>query len=348
MKVLVVGHGLAGANIAWECHKRQFDVTIVDNYQKYAASSAAAGLMNPITGRKFNKTWLAEKIFPFANERYRELEEAYAASFLKETIIIRVLTDTASENNWMVSSKDSYSGKIMKWERHPEKYHIDMKGVQSIGLTDNCMLLDIPTFLQVSRKFYQEKGLIKEKEFDYQELACVDDGIIYQSVKYDKVIFCEGYQAINNPYFPKEVFELAKGEALIIHAPELKMEYPTKHHLFFSPLSNGHYWIGSTYEWDTLNPDPSEKKRVNLETELQKILKVPYKVIKHLSGIRPTTRDRRPIIGSSKKHSSIYFFNGLGTKGSSLAPFFSNHLLEHLEGHTALMPEVDAQRTIAK
>lgn len=346
MKVLIVGHGLAGANVAWECYHRQIDFTIVDNYQKHASSAVAAGLMNPITGRKFNKTWLAEEIFPFAKLRYSALEQAYDSHFLQETNILRVLTDTASENNWMVSSKESYSNEIMEWERDPSKYQVDMKGAQSLGVTSACMLLDIPTFLQASKKFYEEKGLMKEEEFDYQELELKDEGVMYRSVRYDCILFCEGYQAIKNPYFPKEAFELAKGEAMIISAPKLRMKYPTKYHLFFSPLTEGQFWIGSTYEWDTLDPNPTTKKREQLEAELQKIIKVPYEIVKHLSGIRPTTRDRRPIIGCSKQDQRMCFFNGLGTKGSSLAPYFSNHFMEHLMNQTPLMPEVDAQRKI--
>ena len=344
MRILVVGHGLAGANIAWQCFQRKFDFTIIDNHQIHSSSIVAAGLMNPITGRKFNKTWLAEAIFPFAKNAYRQMEQLYNATFLKETHILRALKDTASENNWMVSSKEDYYKDIMTWEHDPLKFGFEMNGIKSIGVTHNCMLLDIPSFLTASRVFYQSLRKMREENFEYQELLFERDGLKYRSEYYDKVIFCEGYQAINNPYFPQGAFELAKGEALIINSTALHMDYPLKHHVFFSPLGNDDFWIGSTYEWDTLDPQTSENKRVALQATLDKILNVPYQLKSHLAGIRPTTRDRRPIIGASSEHTAIQFFNGLGTKGSSLAPFFANRLMEYNENGKELMSEISPYR----
>ena len=46
--------------------------------------------------------------------------------------------------------------------------------------------------------------------------------------------------------------------------------------------------------------------------------------------MRPSTEDRRPIIGTSKTHSNIHILNGLGSRGVLLAPYFSRCLTRNI------------------
>jgi glycine/D-amino acid oxidase-like deaminating enzyme len=74
------------------------------------------------------------------------------------------------------------------------------------------------------------------------------------------------------------------------------------------------------------------------------VLTVPYEIIKHEAGIRPTVNDRRPILGIHPEHPRLAVFNGLGTKGVMLAPYFANQLIDHLEKEQTIDPEVDLSR----
>lgn len=53
-------------------------------------------------------------------------------------------------------------------------------------------------------------------------------------------------------------------------------------------------------------------------------MKIPYNVVEHKAGVRPSVSDRRPVLGPCKDYEQLVVFNGLGTKGVSLAPFFQN------------------------
>jgi glycine/D-amino acid oxidase-like deaminating enzyme len=61
-------------------------------------------------------------------------------------------------------------------------------------------------------------------------------------------------------------------------------------------------------------------------------------------GIRPTTIDRRPIIGCHPLYKNLVIFNGLGTKGVSLAPYFSAQVAQWLEGKGEILKEVNIKR----
>ena len=71
---------------------------------------------------------------------------------------------------------------------------------------------------------------------------------------------------------------------------------------------------------------------------------VPYEVIEHSAGIRPTTIDRRPIIGSHPNYKNIYVFNGLGSRGILLAPTLSCWLYNHIYKRSLISKEVDIKR----
>ncbi|MEL7021711.1 MAG: hypothetical protein AAGK47_08885, partial [Bacteroidota bacterium] len=59
---------------------------------------------------------------------------------------------------------------------------------------------------------------------------------------------------------------------------------------------------------------------------------------------RPTVKDRRPFLGKHPDFSRLAIFNGLGTKGASLGPYFAQQMTNHLLQQTALEPDVDITR----
>ncbi len=75
------------------------------------------------------------------------------------------------------------------------------------------------------------------------------------------------------------------------------------------------------------------------------MLAAPFEIIGHVAGVRPAVKDRRPYIGASKKHSNLFIFNGLGTKGALLAPYWAEHLAEHLMLGKPLDAAVDTRRS---
>jgi glycine/D-amino acid oxidase-like deaminating enzyme len=68
-----------------------------------------------------------------------------------------------------------------------------------------------------------------------------------------------------------------------------------------------------------------------------------FEVVDQVAGMRPTVKDRRPVVGSIENN-NIYFLNGLGTRGLLMAPLLSLRLMEHIEKGDPLPPEIDVKR----
>lgn len=189
--------------------------------------------------------------------------------------------------------------------------------------------------------------MLLEEKFDFSQLSVSENNISYKDLKVKKIIFCEGFKAIENPYFPKLPFKLTKGEILTIKLLGDKIiptEKVVNKGVFILPLGNNTYKVGATYEWAELNEEATEKGKSELIEKLQKVIKTPFEIIDHQAGIRPTVNDRRPLLGFHSQHPQLAIFNGMGTKAVMLAPYFAKHFAEVLEGETSLDKEVDIAR----
>ncbi|MEJ0054799.1 MAG: FAD-dependent oxidoreductase [Bacteroidota bacterium] len=102
--------------------------------------------------------------------------------------------------------------------------------------------------------------------------------------------------------------------------------------------------VGATYQHPPFTEGITEESRQDLKSKLEALLAVPFEILHQDWGIRPTTPDRRPLIGAHPKNKNVIIFNGLGTKGVSLAPYFAHHVSDWLEGKSDLSAEVNIFR----
>ena len=107
---------------------------------------------------------------------------------------------------------------------------------------------------------------------------------------------------------------------------------------------NGLWRVGATYSWTDQAPGITDIARDELTSKLNDLVSFNYKVLDQEWGIRPTTHDRRPILGRHPEHKVLYILNGMGPKGVSLAPYFSEILLQSIENHQSLNKDVNIER----
>ena len=110
------------------------------------------------------------------------------------------------------------------------------------------------------------------------------------------------------------------------------------------PWKDDLFWVGSSYEWKFEHPNPTEIFKQKTETLLKQWLKISFKTIEHLAGVRPANIERRPFVGFHPTHSQIGILNGMGTKGCSLAPYFANEFANHLANNSPINSSVDIKR----
>jgi glycine oxidase len=337
---LVVGQGLAGTLITHFLQERGKTVRVVDPGHVGAASTVAAGLINPVTGRRYVKSWYFDQLWPAAKETYLRLEQQLDISFFHPRPIIRTLFNHREENDWHLRmSNPAYQAYISE-EADPGRYKEHTIPAYSYGELRIGAQVDLATLIRTFRKELKQKGLLLEAFLDYDLLEINDQGVSYKDIEAGQVVFCEGYRAAQNPYFDYLPFGGAKGEVLIVKIPGADFYKLFKHRIFIVPLGEDLYWIGSAYEWKYEDDQPTETGRNYLLGRLEEVLQLPFEVIDHRAAIRPTVKDRRPFLGRHPKWPVLSIFNGLGTKGASLGPFFARQMVDFLLDGTEVDPAV--------
>ena len=64
----------------------------------------------------------------------------------------------------------------------------------------------------------------------------------------------------------------------------------------------------------------------------------------HRAGVRPTTKDRRPIVGQHHTYKKLYVLNGLGSRGVMIGPYVAQQLFNFIENGKSLDSEIDIAR----
>lgn len=336
LNYLIIGQGIAGSLFAHFLLKRGKSIRIVDQLNPNSSSRVAAGIFNPITGRRFVKTWMADEIFPFAEKTYREIEKQTGQKFYHPKTIIRTLSDDAEKKEWEKKSK------------RPDYLPYMKPGIINEGLEKVEILnggnVDLLAFLKAMHEAFRKSNVIIEENFDFDDLKFMNEFVNWKNFHTEKVIFCEGIRAMQNPWFGHLPFTHAKGEILTIESESLSQDEILSKGIFVLPIGNKQFKVGSTYDWDDLTETPTDKGKNELTDKLEKLIGMDYRIVAHQAGIRPTVRDRWPLIGMHPEFSQLGIFNGLGTKGVSLGPYLANHFVEHLEDGNELDVEVDIER----
>ncbi len=341
---IIVGQGLAGTLLAHFLQDGGKSVFLIDAGEQGTATKVAAGIINPITGRRYVKSWKVDTLIPFAKETYRSLEVLLGISIFHPRPIIRTLFNVREENDWLARTADPAYAPYMQDVADLENYQDHSIKAFSYGELKHSAQVDIGLLAKTYRLLFKEKDQLLEEKFDYEKIDFEGGKIRYGNMEAEKLIFCEGAQAVSNPFFNYLPFGGAKGEVLIVRIKETHFEKILKHRVFIVPLTDGTYWIGSSYNWKFEHSQPTEDGRQFLAARLEEVLKVPFEIVEHRAAVRPTVKDRRPFLGSHPEWPQLYIFNGLGTKGASLGPYWAKQMARHLLLDVPLDKEVDIQR----
>lgn len=324
---LIVGHGLAGCVLALTFLQRNIPFRIAGIPIEGEASIASSGLITPVTGRKYVKSWMIDEFIDEALQFYNWTERLLGKRYFFPVEIIRFLSNPVALESWLKRKEDpEYIRYISN-----KQYEILDRLEKPYGIVTGGFKLEASQWLTDVRAFLKSKNLLVEKRIDDQHTNEV----------FSKIIFATGAVGtfVSNGLIPN------KGEAIIVRMPDYKFPGIIKEDVYFIPLKEKDtYWVGSYYQPWPESPATSKAGKSLIIKAIENVYKGSFTIINHVSGIRPTVADRRPLIGPYPDSTSKYMFNGMGTKGTSLAPYWAKHLISHFVDGTDLMRIVHPSR----
>lgn len=338
---ILVGQGLAGSCLALRLTALGKRVVVFDTPDQNKSSVVAAGLFNPITGKQLTRTWLADKIFPELFRFYKEAEHLLNGRFFYPQALYRPFVSVQEQNEWMSRSTEEklvpFINKIFTTSTYTQAH--DPYGGMVLA---QCGYLDVNKFLGGVRNYLSLYQTYHDEWFEEEKLVLYENRVEYKQYQADKVIFSTGTAIVDADKKHLPVRPL-KGETLTLKlsaTPELIFNRG----VYIVPWRDALYKAGATYETTNIKPEITQAGREELELKIRDLLKIEYEVVEQEWGLRPTTPDRRPILGNRPGTKNVVIFNGLGTKGVSLAPYFSAQLANWVVGRGEIQSEVNIAR----
>lgn len=353
--VAIVGCGLAGAAVAWQSHRRGLRVAIIDRCASSTSSRVAAGLVTPVTGSRGAMSWEWSWFYNALSEFYPWVERRVGCRFWFPAPTIKIFLSEEERHR--------YCDRWFNDSHHPTDTSFGMPWAraedlpQSIGLSTpwgGCELspaarLSTIDYLNATRSYFEARDEFREIDLlcDRDIQAREKDSIIEPlEIQAKNLVFCQGVEARKNPWFSVLPLHPARGDILTISTELPLFDARVIHHeAWIVPLGPQLFRIGATYDRFTLDDIVDSRPSVSQARNelLQRWKSVlgyatkptdafHYEVVEHQAAVRPASYDRKPLIGRHPIFANVYCLNGLGSKGSLMAPRLAMHLLDAMDG----------------
>lgn len=336
---IIVGQGICGTLLSFELYKRQKSFVVVDPGHQQSASFAASGLINPVTGKRFVKSWMHDEFVALALNTYREIEQLLEVSLIHEYDLLQF--HKTGEGKRVFESRMAEQPLLSS--ASPELWQQYFNFSYGCGSISPCYVIDSHMLLSSWRKKLYAEGFLIEEGFSWDNCV-VTDHIGYKDITSNRIIFCDGSAAIDNPYFKLLPFSCNKGQAIIADIPGLPGDVVYSNDLKLVPIGGNSFWIGSSFEWNYVDAKPTQDFYERVHHFLHSFLKTPYAISGHYAAIRPASVDYRPFVGFHPHQQNVGILNGMGSKGYSQAPYFAHNMAEAVYNGGSIMPAADVKR----
>lgn len=339
---LVVGLGLAGMSFCKYLIEAQCNFDVIDHGTE-KASLVAGGLYNPIVLKRFSPIWLAKEQMLLANSFYADLENLLQTTFDYKFDVLRRFSNENEIKKWKKVAPEPVYREFME-PNVVENLNPALLAPFGFGKLNHTGRIDTSTLLTSFISLLKTKRLYQQETFDHTLIELKENGIQYGNHFYRKIVFTEGMHLKQNPFFNYLPVIPNKGQLIKVHCPGLDLQHIVKGPLFIVPDHTDNFWVGSTYERAFSHSQPTPEGLGYLTEKLKTLIRLPFTVMEHKAGVRPTVTDRRPLVGKHPKYKNLFIVNGLGSRGVLLGPFIARALFNYIEKNEALPKEADIAR----
>lgn len=343
---LIIGQGLAGSILALHLLALNKRIMVLDNGHLSSSSLVAAGMINPIAGRRLAKSWKLDEALPYALSFYQHFARCTnKPCFFPRTIHRLYKNNEEAERLHLRIQDPAYTPYLGQLRAPCALPHTHADTLGSIDILQGGYLA-VGDFLISARTYLQRQHSYQKTVFDNDLLDIGAEAVRYQNLTTKHVVFCEGWRGQANPWFNWLPFNSAKGDILTVHTKSSIPENIINQRKWILPINHNELKVGATYTRETLDNVPQPSARAELIVAFKSLLPNihDYHLTAHQAGVRPLTIDNRPFVGRHPAHPRVACFNGFGSKGALFIPLLAQHFAQHLEHGTTLCSEADIQR----
>jgi glycine oxidase len=361
--MLIVGAGLAGACAAFRLSATH-DVTVLEaRHPSAGASGAAAGLANPLMGRRARPAWRWEAALD-ALQATIDAADAEAAVRAQGLLRPAVADDQVAPFQEAAAALPD----LATW--HPAEAVAErFPGVEGHGALrlHRGGAIDIPAFVERLLEAAEARGAAVHAGVEavywgerpgtaYVDVLPAGDSEAGPGASPDagpapvERLTADGVLLALGQGFPSHP-ELANLGLTGVRGQTVRVRWPDGLSPSLPPLSGSGYVVpdgdtlilGSSYSnaFDDLDPDPEQTAYIVDKTSRMLPAVADAEVLDVAVGVRVKTKStNRPIVGPLPGRSRIWTLTALGSKGLLTAPLLAQHLPDWLQDPAAIPADV--------
>jgi glycine oxidase len=344
--LLIVGQGIAGTTLAWQAQARGLDVLIVDNAKSNTPSRVAAGLVTPISGQRLTLSHRFQEFWNTADSFYRKIESQLGSSFWHVRSSIRLWRSQSERERF----ENMCVQKHRDYLRSTFSVFSDTACAGQFGGFEMfpAARLDVARYLQESRQYWEAANCLRTYELKPGDIEPQPESgfrIAPLEINANRIAFCTGpVNDFADSLMPNLRIRPNQGDILTIKADGLSENRPIHAGVWLVRDAGPMFLAGATNRWSDFSPTPREQERNELTDKLRNLVLCPFEVVDHRTAIRPASHDQRPLIGLVGGSKQVAVLNGLGSKGSLLAPSCAQYVLQTMLDDQPVPPDLDWSR----
>jgi hypothetical protein len=302
LPILIIGQGIAGTLLSFELWQQGIPFVVMDERDPACASFKSAAVLNPYSGRTIKGISRRQAQYETAYKKYSDLGKLLGKEVL-------------SPKSFLLWEENVLNEQLPEHLKGIFTKNYNVQKIEGIAKVNNTLLLES------WREWLIAQGLLLAETFKHESLELENQYVIYQGIKYQKIIFCNGVQAMEMDIFKNLRFTKNRGDILLLRIPALDSNYIyQREKVRLVPLDNQLFWCGSNYIWEYEAMRPNLEWRTTTEEILNSWLQIPFTIEQHIVAKRPTTAGQIPLAGWHPDIAQIGICNGFGTKGFSAGP----------------------------
>ena len=340
---IIIGQGLAGTIAAHTLEKYKKTFVVLDRPDAKSSSNIAAGILNPISFKRCIHSWKANILNPFSILFYEEMNKKLNTNSFIPLDVIRLFNSYEEQNNWLSKTSDLRYNLFLD-DDNIEFPKTNFNIPYGYGTVKSCGRLMVKDFIKSSFDHFKNTNSVNHSTVFTKPIPKVKDWYHCGKYRAKNIIYCEGANVIKNTLFNYLPVIPNKGELLKINCSSIPKKLISKGVFILPEKQKNIFTIGSTYDHTDRSYEPTLKAKKYLLSKFNTIGNFKYTILNQEVGFRPTTNDRRPVVGEHPILKNSYVLNGLGSKGVMSAPWLADNLIRHIIFNESIENEVDISR----
>ena len=337
--IIILGQGFAGSALAWRLHWAGRRIQLIDRGEPVTASRIAAGLITPITGRRMTKAVEFDAQLKEAESFYGDVEAAISGQLLDKQPAVRFFSGDEERTQFMTERWPHLQADV----RLIRNLADEVSGFEML----QAARLRVAVFLDATRQYFTERCEFLAADVDpLTDIEVSGEGVRIASLNVSAahLVFCQGHQRQQNPWFPDVPDGASKGEILTVMLRGRTDQRVTHRGLWLAPVevsADGKqsateptemFIVGATYDPGDLSDSITAAARLELLSGLAELVSEPVEVLDQVAAVRAGMKQRRPVFAFHPQHPQLSILNGLGSRGALLAPHSAKILATLLIG----------------